>query len=367
MSEMKKKIAIDCREFYKGKSTGIGRFLQNYILHLPVLRPDWDFLLFGDADTELPFALPGNVSFLAIPGANTQFWEQVSLPAALRRERCGLFFSPYYKTCVLTGVPSIITIHDLTNLVYPGYTRFPAVYRRVMRFYAASSAAVLTVSEYSKQDIVKLLGVAPGKIFVNHNAIDPAVFYERKDAAAQVKKLGITVPYVLYVGNSNPHKNVDGLVKAYAALPEGLRSGRRLVLAGVGDYAAPAGVEPGSYLKLARVSPEDLPSLYGAAEVFAFPSFYEGFGLPPVEAMACGAPVASSSASSLPEILGDAAVYFDPASAESIKSALASLLSDRAARDVLRLKGLEQAKKYEPRAAAAALLPLFESCFRGVF
>ncbi|MBI4351139.1 MAG: glycosyltransferase family 4 protein [Elusimicrobia bacterium] len=357
---MKKKIAIDCREFYRGKSTGIGRFLQNYISHLPALRPDWDFLLFGDADTELPFSLPANVSFLAIPGANTQFWEQVSLPAALKREKCGLFFSPYYKTCVFTGVPSIITIHDLTNLVYPGYTRFRGIYRRVMRFYADSSAAVLTVSEYSKQDIVKLLGVAADKVFVSHNAIDPAVFYERKDAAARINKLGIQEPYVLYVGNANPHKNVDGLVRAYAALPEALRAGRSLVLAGVGDYAAPAGVDPGSLVKLARVPSEDLPFLYSAAQVFVFPSFYEGFGLPPVEAMACGAPVASSGASSLPEILGDACVYFDPASEESIRQALTALLSDEAARKSARLKGLEQAKKYEPGAAAGRLLGLFE-------
>ncbi len=363
---MKKKIAIDCREFYKGKTTGIGRFLQNYISRLPALRPGWEFLLLGDSGTELPFGLPGNVSFLAISGSNTQFWEQVSLPAALKREKCDLFFSPYYKTCVFTGVPTIITIHDLTNLVYPGYTKFAAVYRGAMRFYAASAAAVLTVSEYSKQDIVRLLGVDPGKIFVNHNAVDPAVFYERGDAAPRLKKLGISAPYVLYVGNANPHKNVDGLVKAFAELPERLRSGRSLVLAGVGDYAAPAGVGPGTLVKLERVPSEDLPFLYSAAEVFAFPSFYEGFGLPPVEAMACGAPVVSSNASSLSEVLGEACSYFDPASVESMKNALAALLSDKGVRDNLRLKGLEQAKKYDPLAAAEALLPLFEACFRGV-
>lgn len=361
---MKKKIAIDCREFYKGKSTGIGRFLQNYISHVPELRPDWEFLLFGTAETEIPFTFPGNVSFRAIPGANTQFWEQVSLPAELRREKCDLFFSPYYKTCVFTSVPTIITIHDLTNLVYPGYTRFRAVYRRFMRFYADSSSAVLTVSENSKRDIAELLRVPSAKIFVSHNAVDAAFFYERKDGVSRAAKLGISAPYILYVGNSNPHKNVAGLVKAYAALPEGLRSGRRLVLAGVGDYAAPDGIDPGLFVKLARVPSEDLPFLYSGAEVFAFPSFYEGFGLPPIEAMACGCPVASSSASCLPEILGDACVYFDPASVENIKNVLAALLSDKGARDSLRLKGLAQARKYDPRAAAGILIDLFEKVLR---
>lgn len=363
---MKKKIAIDCREFFKGKITGIGRLLENFISCAPGLRPDWEFLLLGSADTEIPFGLPGNAAFLVIPGTNTQFWEQVTLPAALKREKCDLFFSPYYKTCVFPGVPSIITIHDLISLIYPGYVRFPSAYRRLMRFYADSSAAVLTDSENSKRDIIARLGVSPERISVNYPGVDTAVFYGRKDAVSQVRKLGILSPYILYVGNSNPHKNVDGLVKAYSLIPEALSAGRRLVLAGVGDYALPAGIDPGGVVKLARVPAADLPFLYSAAEVFAFPSFYEGFGLPPLEAMACGCPVASSSASCLPEILGDACLYFDPASVESIKSALAALLSDKGTRDTLRLKGLAQAKKYAPRAAAEALLRLFESCFREV-
>ena len=361
---MNKRIAIDCREFYQGRLTGIGRFLENFIRYAPALRLDWKFLLMGAADTRLPFELAGNVSLLVIPGGNTQYWEQIRLPAALHRERCDLFFSPYYKTCVFTDVPSVITIHDLTSLIYPGYVRFPAVYRRLMRFYAGRSAAVLTDSEHSKRDIIDLLGVAPEKISVNAVGVDTSVFYERKDAAGRLGRLGITAPYVLYVGNSNPHKNVDGLLKAYASVPESLRAGRRLVLAGVGDFEAPAGIDPAVYVKIAAVAAEDLPYLYSAAEVFVFPSFYEGFGLPPLEAMACGCPVASSNASCLPEILGGACVYFEPYSSESMKGALCSVLSDAALRGSLRLKGLERVKKYDPRGSAAGLIGLFESTFR---
>lgn len=358
------KLGIDCREFYKGGITGIGRFLENIIGYARVLRPDWEFLLLGSTDTVIPFNFAGNVSFQTIPGTNTQFWEQVSLPAVLKREHCDLFFSPYYKTCVFGSVPSIITIHDMTPLIYPGYVRFPAFYKRLMRFYADSSAAVVTVSENSKRDIVDLLGVSPGKIFVKSPGVDKSVFYKRKDAASRVSKLGIAAPYVLYVGNSNPHKNVDGLLKAYASLPESLRTGRRLVLAGVGDYTAPPGIDPALFIKLAKVSSEDLPFLYSAAEVFAFPSFYEGFGIPPLEAMACGIPVVSSNASCMPEILGDACVYFDPASAESITNALAGLLYDQELRGSLMRKGLEQVKKHDPLSAASGLLSLFESTAR---
>lgn len=362
--EMKQKIAIDCREFYKGRVTGIGRFLETLISYAPLLRPDWDFLLLGSAETEIPFPVPSNVSFLAIPGSNTQFWEQVRLPAALKREKCSLFFSPYYKTCVFTRVTRVIAIHDLIDLVYPGYTKSPAAYKRLMRFYAGASAAVVTLSENSKRDITGLLGITPDKIFVNAPGVDTSIFYERKDASAYVRNLGITAPYLLYVGNSNPHKNVDGLLKAYLSLPGNLRAGLRLVLAGVGDYKAPAGIDPGSFIKFGRVSFKDLPFLYSAAELFIFPSFYEGFGLPPLEAMACGTPVASSNASCLPEVLGGACAYFDPASGESIKNTLASLHSDKGARDALRLKGLERIKKYEPRAAAAGLVALFESALK---
>lgn len=362
--ESGQKIAIDCREFNKGRVTGIGRFLETLISYVPLLRPDWDFLLLGSAETEIPFPVPSNVSFLALPGSSTQFWEQARLPAALRREKCGLFFSPYYKTCVFTPVPSIIVIHDLIDLVCPGYTKFPAAYKRLMRFYAGRSAAVVTLSENSKRDIVKLLGVPADKVLVNAPGVDTSVFYERRDAAGHVKKLGIEAPYVLYVGNSNPHKNVDGLVKAYASLPENLLAGRRLVLAGVGDYAAPAGTGPGALIILPRVSSADLPFLYSAAEVFAFPSFYEGFGLPPLEAMACGVPVASSGASCLPEVLGEACAYFDPASGESLKASLTSLLSDKGKRASLRMKGLERVKKYGPRRCAEGLVGLFEAKLR---
>lgn len=356
---MRIKAAVDCREFRRGVITGIGRFLLNFIGQVPKLRPDWELLLLGGPDTELPFVPSGSVSYVQLSCGNPQLWEQFHLPMALRGGGCGIFFSPYYKTCAFSGVPSLITVHDMLDLIYPDYTRFPRLYRELMRFYARRSSAVITDSENSRRDIVSMLGLPPRKVLVNPVGVDRSVFFPAADPRPSLRRLGIEPGYLLYVGNSNPHKNVDGLVRAYASLDSAARSGRKLVLAGVGPYSLPAGVDPSSFVLIPTVPQADLPSLYSAARAFVFPSFYEGFGLPPLEAMACGCPVASSNAASLPEVLGDACLYFDPRSGDGMRSALGRLL-DGGELAGLRAKGLVRAAEQDASLAAAGLVSIIE-------
>jgi len=355
------RIGIDCREFYDGRITGIGRYLVDFISFASRERPGWEFVLFGSQHTRVPFKLGENVKTENIHEVNTQFWDQVLLPAALKRRKCDVYFSPYNKTCLFSSVPSVISIHDLTGLVFPGYGKGAFLQRQLARLYARKAAAVVTVSGHSKNDIVRLLGVAPEKISVCGAGVDEKRFYRRADCALVTRKYGIKKPYVLYVGNSKPHKNVAGLVKAWSLLDGELSGEYSLVLAGVGDYRFPA---PDSGAAIAYVADEDLPFLYSGAELFVFPSFYEGFGLPPLEAMACGTPVLSSNSSCMPEVLADACAYFDPGKHSEIAAAVATVLLDPALRLELRKKGLARAALYRPEKSAAVILGVLESVLK---
>lgn len=359
---MKKIIAVDCREFYKGRITGIGRFLGNFIGRASRERSDLEFILLGSQNTEIPFVPGANVRTEIIYEANTQFWEQVSVPAILKSKRCDLYFSPYAKTCFFSSIRSVITIHDMTGFMYPGYRKMELFHRFLTKAYSKRASAILTDSVNSRDDIMKILGIGPKKIFVCHGSVDGNVFHKVPDNGTLKTMYGINAPYILYVGNSNPHKNLAGLFKAYAGLPAELKNRYSLVLGGVGArYVVPAGSQGDSCVVIEKVPDCDLPLLYSNAELFVFPSFYEGFGLPPLEAMACGCPVASSNASCLPEILGDSCVYFDPSHIEEMTGAISKVLRDPGLRTELIAKGLEQVKLYEPGKACEAILRVFDA------
>jgi glycosyltransferase involved in cell wall biosynthesis len=214
---------------------------------------------------------------------------------------------------------------------------------------------ILTVSEASKSDILRCFNVPADKIIVIYNAIDPRFLVEptEGDFARARERYQLANPFVLYVGNIKPHKNLERLIDAFDRVRRKGFDHLRLVI--IGDQISRyqglrRAVHRHKLHKHVRflgfVSPETLAVLYRLASVFAFPSLYEGFGLPPLEAMASGTPVLSSNVSSLPEVLGDAALLVDPYSAEAIADGLAQLLSDEALRATLKARGLAKAKQY---------------------
>lgn len=357
---MKIRVAVDCREFYRNKMTGIGRFLKNFIRTAADMRPDWEFILFGSQNTEVPFTLPDNARFYTLHDISTQFWEQVLLPKAIKKLKCRLFFSPYYKTCLFSPVPSVITIHDLTHFVFPGYNDSSFLFKMLMRLYAVKSEAIITISINSKRDIVNILGVPVPKVHVINLSVDTDFFKRSNDCLSVIDKFG-GPGYILYVGNSNVSKNLNNLVLAYSMLPATVRRERDLVLVGVGDYKSPSVPEGSSCIVVPFVPESELPSIYSAAGMFVFPSNYEGFGLPPLEAMACGCPVVSSNASSLPEVLGDACLYFDPVDPYDMSAKLLELNSNQHLRNRLSACGLERARCFTPIANATGILDIFES------
>jgi glycosyltransferase involved in cell wall biosynthesis len=356
-------VGVDGRELKRHTRTGIGRYLTEVLR--AASRAGWTCVVYGDADTAFEWALPG-VSFRVLPGAWTPWWDQVSLPRALAADGVSVLLSPYYKGPLLAPCPVVLTIHDLFFIGYPGRRRpvYDALMTALARLYARRAAAIVTDSEHSKRAIVARLGVRPGKVSVIPVALGPE-FKPTPLTEAVRMRYGLAPPYILYVGNFKPHKNLPRLLRAYAGLPASLRAEHTLVVAG-GDpegrrsiEALAASLAVGDRVVFpGRIDDGDLPALYGGAALFVLPSLEEGFGLPALEAMACGAPVVASNRGALPEVVADAGVMADAERETDIAAAMARVLSDERLGDDLRRRGLGRAPLYAPERTAGRVLAL---------
>ena len=232
------RLAVDGREFRPGVRTGIGRYLLEVLR--AASRAGASCVVYGDDGARLPDALPG-VDFTVLRAPWTQWWDQVTLPRALARDRTAVFLSPYYKMPLMAPCPVVLTIHDLYFIGYPGRHRpvYDATITRLARVYARRSAAIVTDSEYSRRAIAARLGVSSSKVSVIPVALGPE-FKPSPLLPAVAARYGVAPPYVLYVGNFMPHKNLARLVRAFALLPDAERHRHTLVLAGGYGEGRPA-------------------------------------------------------------------------------------------------------------------------------
>ena len=261
----------------------------------------------------------------------------------LWRERAKLFFSPGYNSPVGWPKPFVFTLHDLNHLCVAenSNTLKRAYYRRVIRPACHRAAFVLTVSEYSKREIAAWAGVDERRVVNVGNGVG-------EPFSAIGPKHDPGYPYLLYVGSHKPHKNLPRLLKAYGI--SGVRQDVKLVMTGTPSAALRAEVDAShlgtSVQFLGTVNNEDLAKLYRGALGFVFPSLYEGFGLPPLEAMACGAPVLTSNVCSLPEVVGNAGVLVDPLDVDAIANGIRILVENSDMRADLRQSGLLRAREF---------------------
>lgn len=364
------KLGVDGRELRDGVRTGIGRYVLEVLR--AASRDGWECVVYGDSATRLDVALPGvTLRVLDIPW--TQWWDQVTLPRRLVSDRVSVFLSPYYKGPLLAPCPVVLTIHDLFFLDYPGRRRpfYRAVMTRLARLYARRATAVIADSEYSRRSIVERLGLSPARVRVIPVALGPEFKPEPLGEAVR-PRYGVPAPYILYVGNFRPHKNLPRLIRAYAALPERLRTSHSLVLAG-GDrrhlgallgLARSLGVAD-RVLFPGRIADADLPALYSGCALFVLPSLEEGFGLPALEAMACGAPVAAANRAALPEVVGSAALLFNPEDDAAITRAMVDVLSRADLRDDLARRSLARAREFTPDRTSGSVLALLRQVGQG--
>ena len=357
------RIAIDARKLH---DYGIGTYVRNLVRALA--RQDTDdtyVLLCPRRDVDFVESLGPRFVALEESSANYSVREQISVPLSLWRGRVDLFHAPHYVVSPLTLCPFVVTIHDCIHLRFPQYlpNRVAPVYARTMMSSAARRARrVLTVSQASKQDILHFLKIPAEKIEVIYNGLDERL--AKAPSADEVSRVQqrfqLTSPFVLYTGNIKPHKNVDRLIHAFSLLRKrGMTEAKLLI---IGD-------EISKYPNLRRlvhryqlhqhvrflgfVPDATLAVLYRLASVFVFPSLYEGFGLPPLEAMAAGAPVITSNVSSLPEVVGDAALLINPLDENAIADAMCRVLGDAALRTELVRRGHERVKAFSWERAAA--------------
>lgn len=303
------------------------------------------------------------------------FWRLGLFMLAARRLRPDVLFLPFPYPIYYKAVRLAIMVHDVIPLL-PRFRRhsFRAILFR--QSYSSSlrrADLVLTDSEHSKADMVSVCGIAPEGILVTYLGFDPDMYQSSLTDARQktqvLSRYGIDAPYILWVGKMEPRKNLVALVQAYGLLLERRKGlALQLVLCGAQNWGCEnlnrLLAEPsyrGKVIRTGVVRNSDLSVLYRAAVGFAMPSLYEGFGLPILEAMASGVPVMSSNQSSLPEIAGNAALYFDPESVEEMSKAMERLLTDGALRQQLVARGRERVKRFSWEACARATLAALRS------
>jgi glycosyltransferase involved in cell wall biosynthesis len=291
---------------------------------------------------------------------------QLRMPALLRRLDHQVYHCPFYAPPVRHRGPTVVTIHDLIHLQFPADhgLRHRLFYRWVVGPAARRAGAVLTVSRHSKNDIVRRLGVDPERVVVTPNGVDP-VFRPLDEEArrAAPPRLGLPPSYILGVGNPRPHKNLSALVEAWRRLRRRDAAAPALVLVGL-EEPGQAGAGPDEAVVRPHLEDEQLALAYAGAAAVCIPSLYEGFGLPALEALACGAPLVASNAASLPEVVGEAGLLAAPRPGP-LAEALERVLADAELRRRLRAAGPERAAGFTWRAAARRTLEVYRRVGRG--
>lgn len=336
-----------------GRKSGLGHYVESVVRALEAVGSAHEFVEIRTIKREL--RTPERIA-----------WDQVGLPAAALAKRVDLLFVPAFSAPIFPR-PVVMSAHDIYGLLYPeSFAGFGRLYwQRVLPRSMRHATHLLCSSEHTRRDLIEHLAIPDSRLTVVPLAVD-AEFrpLPRMEVEAQLRGLALEHPYVLAVGTLEPRKNLVRLVEAFAQLPD---DGTRLVLVGKKFPGSEALFETivrrrvgGRVIWLDYVSREQLVALYNGCRLFVMPSLYEGFGMPPLEAMNCGAAVAVSNSTSLPEVVGDAGALFDPIDVDSIRDTLARLLGDEAELSQLRARAPSQAARFSWERTARATLGVFD-------
>lgn len=356
---------------------GIGRYVANLARALvPQLAAEERLALLYDPAHPLPRLPDGAVAQIPVTASPFSPGQQWKVPRLLHDLRADLYHSPYIAMPYLPGVPALLTLYDLIPLRYPEHStaRARLLVRWMTRLALHATRHTIAISDFTRQDFVRELHLPAERITAIPLAADSAFQPQPPEAAAAVRaRYNLPERFALYLGSNKPHKNLPRLVEAWQmANSRWQMADCRLVIAGTWDARYPEARQRSEKLGLGKeviflgpVPEAELPALYAAATVFVFPSLYEGFGLPVLEAMACGAPVICSNTSSLPEVAGEAAVTVDPLNVAELAAALARVLDDADLRHHLREGGLAQARRFNWQDTARRTLDLYRQIAGG--
>lgn len=371
-------VAIDIR---RRAGFGISTYIRNIVRALAAqdTQPRNHYILIGTPDQLRDFrGLPGNFELQPFPRPASSLRSAIGFYRLLQRHRCDVLHVPHlFKTPRFAPCPYVVTVHDVLDFIYLRTKQTPRQSR--MRLQLAKLAlrrarAIIAVSHSTREDVMRVFDIRDeSRISVIHNAVDERLCQPAGDAErrAVLERYQINYPFVLYAGSAKPHKNVIRLIEAFSALrPELAKAGRLpdLRLLVIGDDISENPELRRAVLRarvqadvrfLGFVPIDALRALYASAELFVFPSLYEGFGLPPLEAMAQGAPVVSSNTSALPEVVGDAAVLVNPENTFEMMHAMERVLADDELRQTLRERGPRRSRTFSWVEAARKLLGVY--------
>lgn len=377
-------IAIDARAMSHPQPGGFKTYTENIVRYLPTTDGQYIYVLYVDRPLASHVALDRDDVIVKVVGprvpvVGASLREQGFLPYHLAHDKVDLAHFPCATAPIWPPCPFVITIHDTIELM-PGPTQSQKapVKRRLMHLYnrytqmlaARKAAAIVTVSHHSKKDIARMLRVPEAKIFVTHEA--PSNIFTRLEDTEHWNQFRaqhqVEQDFILGIGSADPRKNLGSLVRAYAQLPAHVIAQYQLVI--VWTHARLLGdllslienLGIANRVKfLQSVSNQELVWLYNTASLFVFPSRYEGFGLPPLEAMACGAPVIAANNSSIPEIVGDAALLVDAEDVPAMTAQITHVLTDASLRATLREKGMQRAASFSWKKCAEETLHVYQT------
>jgi glycosyltransferase involved in cell wall biosynthesis len=364
------KIGFDARDLI-GCRTGVGRYLLNLVNALSNVTMDNEYHLYTHKKLEEKlFDDTQNVHIKNINGYK-YLWKNIFFPISLLSDKIDLVHIPSYSAMWFPPCKSVVTIHDMIFAKHPEWAANKKQYIR-FKYYVKKTAkkadAIIVVSKTSKKEVIELTGVPEEKIYVTYLAADKIYkVQDNIDKLGRIKqKYSFDKKYILYVGSIHPRRNLERLLKSFALLKKRTNVPHNLLLVGLSFSPKEKLFQKAKELDLEKdikylgyVPDEDLVSLYNFADIFVYPSLYEGFGIPVLEAMACGTPVITSNISSLPEVSGDAAYLIDPYSIEEIYSAMQSILFNKEVRNKLVKKGFERTKNFDWKKTAEQTFYVF--------
>jgi glycosyltransferase involved in cell wall biosynthesis len=368
------KIGIDAR-MYGVSFTGIGRYTSELVKNLAQMDTENEFIVFMRKEAYDSFS-PPNDRFKKVLAdfPHYSFGEQFGFLSVIKKEKPDLMHFTHFNAPIFYNRPFIVTIHDLTLSFFPGkkmtnwFRRL--AYHIVIRSVTKKAKRIIAVSEHTKKDLTEALKVPADKIEVIYNGVSPKFGdIEPTPRPDMMKKLGLQKPYFLYTGVWRDHKNIVGMIKAFNDFNKEVGNQYNLVITGpynptyheIPDTVRKLGIEKEVHL-VGLVSDPDLFALYKYALAYVFPSFYEGFGLPPLEAMQCGTPVIASRTSATPEICGKGnALFFNPYDLKEMKLAMRLVATDPPIRQRLIDNGFKRVKEFSWEKMTKKVLDLYNS------
>ena len=353
------RIALDARTIYAPQRRGIGKSLLALYQHLPFVRPDWQVLAYHRCKGELEPLLPDSYfrpKFIEMRGDRFNAWDRFRLPLACRQDRVEVLHSPANHCPDWMPVPTLVTIHDLIPLDAPVSRADKDIRRfeRCVRTACDKAAAINCPSEYTRSRLIEDMNADPDRVHVTPWAdFGKPAGVELRERIRLFEKYRVEPPFVLHFGAAEPRKNTRRVIEAWAGQRKMVKHHARLLIVGLDPHAqaelattaARLGIESSVVLH-SFADEDDIPALLRLADVLAYPSLSEGFGLPILEAYASGTAVITSDRTSLPEVAGDAAMIVDPEDFNTISKAMHKLLTDNVYRRQLIRRGLERLEQY---------------------